>query len=253
MMESMTENALAMLPGSGWLELGTALVALAATIVSVFQRRKRRTAEGALDSAERMLVGLVSVIEVWKKTRGKGSAHQAELADDLIRQIKTLQEGLGSEGDLRRLVKEVEGLIGSSLDSLDDAGRRERAETAAAAYLERRRKSGRKAGPKPRARRDGGPWPALVLALGLGLGSLAGGCALTGCGGERDWTTETVVGYDATGQVVVVEWPDGVRAVDVWTTETEGRTQSVAWVETDPPAPPEASADDVRDERPPGR
>jgi hypothetical protein len=117
---------------------------------------------------------------------------------------------------------------------MDNDGRRERAETAAAAYLERRRKTGRKAGPKPRARRDGGPWPALVLAAALGLGSLAGGCALTGCGGERDWTTETVVGYDATGQVVVVEWPEGVRAVDVWTSETQGRTQSVAWVETEP-------------------
>jgi uncharacterized protein YoxC len=148
MNEVMTGNALAMLSGSGWLDLGMALVALAATILSVFQRRKLCTAEDTLDTAERMLVGLVSVIEVWKKTRGKGNAHQAEIADDLIKQIKALQEGLGSEGDLRRLVKEVEKLIGGSLGSLSAAERRERAATAAAAYLERRRKSGRKAGPK---------------------------------------------------------------------------------------------------------
>jgi hypothetical protein len=253
MNEVMTGNALAMLSGSGWLDLGMALVALAATILSVFQRRKLCTAEDTLDTAERMLVAAVIAIEIWKETKGKENAHGRKIAENLLEQIKTLQEGLGTEGDLRRLVKEVEGLIGGSLRGLDDHGQRERAATAAAAYLERRRKSGRKAGPKPRARRDGGPWPALVLAVGLGLGSLAGGCALTGCGGERDWTTETVVGYDATGQVVVVEWPEGVRAVDVWTSETQGRTQSVAWVEVNSKESDDWTSESTRSGHPPGR
>jgi hypothetical protein len=61
------------------------------------------------------------------------------------------------------------------------------------------------------------------------------------------------VGYDATGQVVVVEWPEGVRAVDVWTSETQGRTQSVAWVETEPKESDDWTSEATRSGHPPGR
>lgn len=249
---TMAMDAAVAVAGLGWVELATALAGLAATVVALFQRKGRRRAEGELAASERVLVGLVTVVEIWRASQGDGTPQRAA-ASSLIREIRAMQMRLGSEGDLNRLVKAVEGLVGTSLESLTSDGRRDRAERVAEAYLERR-----KLPSKPAIlRRSGGPWPSLLLAAGIALAGLTGGCALTGCEDSRRWTTETVAAWDTTGEVVVVEWPETVRAGDVWTTETGGRTQSMAWVETAPESEGVEPVDGVdgvddMDGRPPG-
>ncbi|MFW5870842.1 MAG: hypothetical protein ACOCVL_04145 [Candidatus Sumerlaeota bacterium] len=194
------------------------VVQLATAAWGAYKAFKEKRYKGAWVMSEQTLRVLVTAIEVLP---------ESEKTRELKRTIQAMADAVGVESEkLAYVVREIENLLKSHNVGKDEVDI-ERALRAAKA-VEQARKAREKKSTKNSAALAGA---SLILIVLLCLG----------CSSSSRLTYESVWPGEEPDQVdVAVEWPQGVKAEEVYTLTVDGRALSVApYEKPENPAEPE--------------